>query len=66
MKRAPAEKHDDDLLFSHNGRACRVRRVHRHAQLHHASAAFVHKVPANLWQRWLFSLLPQLALGELV
>jgi len=66
MKYTPAGKQQRKLVYTHRGHACTVRRIHRHGGTHHASEIISAKPGLNLWQRLILSLLPHVALGEIV
>jgi len=67
MKTAPDKKNDDNLIFTHRGRACTVRRGnHRHAKVHHELHQVSSKSRPTILERLFLSLLPRLGLGEIV
>jgi len=61
---APQHGDEQSVVFTHKGRACKVRRSFKRVRSEHAAIRRVYQ--SSLWQRWLTGLLPRLGLSAIV
>jgi len=66
MKTAPDKKNDGNLVFSHRGRACTVRRSNQRHGKGQEPRRVSSKSRPTILERLFLPLLPRLGLGEIV